>query len=107
MTKTEFYNKAAALIEKGWNQNVYSKDEKGNNCNPEAKAAVSWCLSGALLRVFYLSDINYGLPEARAYLGLGVAVATWNDHPDRTQKDVVRLLKNAARRADEEGKTSG
>ena len=107
MTKTEFYNKAAALIEKGWNQNVYSEDEKGRVCEPRNRLAVSWCLSGALLRALNSSELDCSLKEARAYLGLRVAVATWNDHPDRTQRDVVMLLKNAARRADEEGKTSG
>ena len=107
MTKTELYNEAAALIEKGWNQNVYSKDKKGKSCEPWDKSAVSWCLSGALFRALDLGELGCSLKEARACLGLEVAVATWNDHPDRTQKDVVRLLKNAARRADKEGKTSG
>ena len=107
MEYSEVYNKAAALIEKGWNQNVYSKNEKGKVCKPWDKSAVSWCLSGALLHVLNSGEVGYSLKEVRVHLGLGVTAATWNDHPDRTQKDVVRLLKNAARRADKEGKTSG
>ena len=107
MTHTELYNQAAALIAKGWTQGVYSRDKEGNSCDPGEKSAVSWCLSGALLLASDLSAFSSGLREVRSYLGLKVAVATWNDNPGRTQRDVVKLLKNAARRAARGDKTIG
>ena len=98
MTYAELYNVAAALIEKGWNQDVYSRDKEGNSCDPGEKSAVSWCLSGALLLASDHLDSDF-LRGARAYLGLETAASIWNDSPGRTQREVVKLLKNAARRA--------
>ena len=98
MTYAELYNEAAALIEKGWTQDVYSRNEKGYQCDPGDKSAVSWCLSGALLLASDHQDSGF-LRGARAYLRLETAASIWNDSPGRTQREVVKLLKNAARRA--------
>ena len=115
MLNSELYSKAADMIESGWTQNAFARDEWGHSVGPDEDAATSWCLNGALWLVLYknttfnrasncFASIYYKLIKN---LKLSEFAAKWNDDPDRTQKDVVRLLKNAARRADEGSMTYG
>ena len=45
--------------------------------------------------------------KIRDYLGLDSYLSVWNDYPGRRQEDVIELFKEAAERADREGKTYG
>ena len=100
------YAIAADIVERGWTQHAYARDDDEINCKIGSEKAVSWCLSGALLLTF--DRLCEDLPMftwhlLSNYLGLSVSIANWNDNPDRTQKDVVKLLREAAKRADREG----
>ena len=108
MEYSEVYNKAADLVEKGWTQNAQAKTGGEAKCNFDDSCAVRWCLTGALMLAYYtLSSFGYSLTELRDYLGLGRSPSLWNDHPDRTQEEVVKLLRETAKRADEENKIIG
>ena len=105
MKYSTIYNEAAKLIEKGWNQETYAEDERGVDCDSNSKNAVSWCVLGALS---YAAQLNgFYLPQDLVtYLEPKQSLANWNDDPSRTQEQVVKLLKDAATQADEEGKVS-
>ena len=107
MTDSELYNKAADLIEKGWTQNAFARDEEGGSVNPDDNEAASWCLSGALWLVVQENKIlnetsrgrvttNYKLVNN---LKLERFAPEWNDDPGRTQGQVAILLRNAAARS--------
>ena len=84
--------RAKALIEKGWTQNTWCRDAKGNELNADSTDAVCWCLSAALGR----AANDYGA----LYLGpldniIGHYYIDWNDAPERTQAQVVKALEQA------------
>ena len=107
MKYSEVYNKAADVVEKGWTQGAFARDEQGNIRASKHRRAVSWCLSGALFLVF---NPQFGLrsyKKIRNYLGISPSLSVWNDDLYRTQKEVVKLLRETAKRADRENKTYG
>ena len=103
MLNSELYSKAADIIESGWTQGVYARDEDGCSVYPQKKTAKSWCLTGALFAVAYTTDkcISYGLivDNLIENLALEDTPGMWNDSPDRTQEQVVTLLRRAAARS--------
>ena len=106
MIYSEVYNKAADIVEKGWTQGDYARDESGRGCGIESSDAVSWCISGALS----LAQGPYNFDDyskLAALLGLYQSLPKYNDHPSRTQEEVVELLRYTARRADKEGSSFG
>ena len=102
MLNAELYNKAADMIGRGWTQKVYARDERGYSVPPSELVAKSWCLLGAISVVAmswgpkYYSSTFGKLVEN---LELNGTVNKWNDHPDRTQGEVVALLREAAARS--------
>ena len=107
MTDAELYNKAADLIEKGWTQQAFARDEAGWGIHPGEKGAVSWCLSGALW-VVICGDMPFDKTPKHAKLilyrlfenlRLGELPARWNDSPGRTKGQVASLLRNTAARS--------
>ena len=107
MKYSKFYNKVADLVEKGWTQGTSARTKSGARCDFQDTRAVSWCLSGAILAVYYGPLSVTSLTELRSYLGIGALASRWNDHPDRTQEEVLKLLRETAKRADEENKIIG
>ena len=106
MKYSEVYNKAAGLVERGWTQHASARDRYGDRCQVNSTLAVSWCFTGALnLAGWYIPFSS--LREIRDYVYYNQDMVDWNDNPNRTKKDVVKLLRDAAKRADEEGKTCG
>ena len=96
MKYSTVYNEAMTFVEKGWTQCASARTKEGSACNPSNKAAVSWCLLGAL-RVASGRLLGPGFEEnVLNHLGLHMFSAIWNDHPDRTQEDVVELLRQSA-----------
>ena len=102
MPKSQIYNRAANLIEKGWVQNVFAEDGDGKGTHPCRYDAESWCLSGALIAAVYLIEgdhLSYcpnGLIEG---LELTDDIIHWNDNIHRMKGQVVNLLRNAAARS--------
>ena len=105
MKYSEVYNKAADLVEKGWTQYAMARDVHGSKRDFGSKDASSWCLSGALhLGCCDLSSVS-SYRKLTSYLLLEDYLFVWNDAPDRTQEDVIKLLRDTATRADKEGLT--
>jgi hypothetical protein len=83
-----------------WIQDVLARDTTGKQVNPTSPAAVSYCLLGAELKVRYAGAFSKA--AARIVEGIlrdkaGLAyhqdnVAAFNDHPTRTQGQVLQFL---------------
>ena len=96
MKYSTVYNEAMTFVEKGWTQRASARTKEGYACNPSNKAAVSWCLIGAL-RVASRHLLGPGFEEnVSNYLGPDMFSVLWNDDSDRTQEDVVELLRQSA-----------
>lgn len=88
---------ARALLSKpgAWCQVTLARDASGNQVDPDAPSAVSWCMFGAMERV---------APTGSAYLDAGGAICArlgmrardaavlFNDAKDTTVADVLALL---------------
>lgn len=77
-----------------WGQGFWGHDAQGNSVSPRRKAAVCWCLEGAIERVADGSSrlfcgvrdaIETAIPDTRS-------IVTWNDLEGRTHADVLELL---------------
>ncbi len=90
---------AADLIEPegAWTQNDFARDSAGNSINVHDDNAVCFCALGAIRKA---GDCwtYHGQEEAVANLQehVGHPVAIWNDHPKRTQAEVVAFMRGAA-----------
>ena len=105
-------SRAADLVERGWTQDTYARNERGFSCSSYGAEACSWCLTGSLMRA--ASDL-YDEDRAEVY---DWALMSWyrsffnkkdldfdscfedaavefNDNPDRTQDAVVASLRQA------------
>ena len=102
MTTTKILNAAADLLDRpgAWCQEAYARDADGYSTHPLADKAVSWCPIGAITRVAEESDVQ-DYHEAQARLTTTVQrrhqnISHWNDDPNRTQSEVVAMLRRAA-----------
>lgn len=111
MTVSEVLFKAADLCKQGWMQDWYAKDAKGYNTQPTSHGVVCVCAWGAIQRaamkcVAGIDDEATVFAETvirrRAHRRIGIA--RWNDAKGRTKSQVVRMLKEAARLAQAEGR---
>ena len=89
-----------------WTQGQYAYAENHAQADPLSEEACSWCALGAVRKcgvfdsdfsdpaLFLLTDVrNQGFKS----------VAQWNDSSERTQDEVVAVLKQAAQTAREQG----
>lgn len=113
MSKYDGYiDEIVALLSKegGWCQKSYARTESGNTIGPQADNAVSFCLSGAKMRVT-MGKLTYDetcklnaalfdtilelFPVRMAqyrWQTIGIfAVYSFNDHPDTTLADVLSV----------------
>lgn len=92
-----------SLIKHGWTQHVMARDTKGEEINWFSKEAQSFCLVGAYANTLGSTGIPRSVQNAVATVITKVLIrkATedswndWNDAPERTQQDVIVLLKEA------------
>ena len=83
--------KAWELIEKGWCQLDYARDEYENPVDIDDSDAVKWCLVGALDRIYPdFTENTIMLTKVKNAIDL---IAMWNDDRSRTKEEVVNLLK--------------
>lgn len=98
MTK-KILERAANLVSAGWAQGVVGRYKNGDACGWDDSEAVSWCALGAINRA--AMDEGHCLGACAAVDRLrhivGYFVVAWNDAPERTQAQVVRALRSAAR----------
>ena len=85
-----------------WTQRAIARNRTGDEVDSGSHAAVAWCLTGALHRSCFRQHgshrnkvLAYWSGRLRIYEHLGglTALAQWNDAPERTHADVVRVLR--------------
>ena len=94
-------NAAADLIEPEgrWIQGDFARGKTGRQVDPCGRAAVCWCMSGAINRV---TGKDYQLHNEAVYLLSAIMLEDrfeFNDAPGRTQQEVVAKLREAATKA--------
>ncbi len=96
MTPQEVCRAAADLIEPegAWTQHFYARDADGVYRMPTEAQAVCWCMTGALMRIAPSEMAGAGA-LVRRVLNTDFS-EQWNDHPTRTQAEVVAVLRRAA-----------
>jgi hypothetical protein len=94
------------LLKKGWTQKVFARDASGDPESQHSKAAVCWCLTGALSRASEYKNISYeNYVSVRQLLEEFIhaetdtwwTMTTWNDQKGRTQQEVIDLVDKAYR----------
>jgi hypothetical protein len=111
------------LLQSGWCQSSYARDERGDDVWPEHDGAVSWCATGAIIRAMH--DLNIGVAyedcfdfsnpyyisilqrvqeqiphQTRMFLvddakDEHTAVMCWNDSCAESAEEVILALKHA------------
>lgn len=88
---------AKALIEKGWHQGYYARDEHGERRQPTDEHAVAFCAIGALERAG--NDMPIAAEalakQALRYAVPGQDVVGFNDAPGRTKAEVLEVFEAA------------
>lgn len=91
--------KAYELLEQaGWCQGTYARNWVGKKVDPHNKSACSFCLLGALEKIY--DGTSIAMREAKQALYLhaiphNIGLVEWNDAPGRTQAEVIAALKAA------------
>lgn len=89
--------KARELVKKGWCQDTYARDAKGNGVDYESRRAVSFCLTGAMFRARVPDE---GFTIVRKLIPYdGYSPVDFNDHHLTTKRDVVSVLTKAIKEA--------
>jgi hypothetical protein len=87
--------KVLNLLENGWCQDSWARDNDGNTCSVDSKYAKCYCLVGAVckvtkspsLRITVRHQLDSNIPIN--YGGL----LSWNDNKRRTKQQVINLVK--------------
>ena len=86
--------KVREIIENGWTQGSYARNQNGYSVAETSSDACCWCLSGALWKL----DDSHDTSQARQLLEEGCqkngfnGIATFNDYPQTTKQDVLNLI---------------
>jgi hypothetical protein len=87
-----------------WTQGVLARDSESRGCYPVSPEAMSWCVVGALCRIY---EDERKLLDAIHLVGKAIAdlydynqltvdeIEDWNDDPERTFDDVRKVLETA------------
>jgi hypothetical protein len=100
LAAADLADRAAVRLEKGWCQKTLAKNASGSDTGEKADDACQWCLVGSI----YAEGVDVKDPfigtvwnTAAERLDMKASeVAHWNDHPDRTQAEVVRAMRDTA-----------
>jgi hypothetical protein len=85
---------------RAWCQGHMAITNNGRDCSPIDRAAVAWCLSGALHKIFRTSRAQYKASD-RIWLAIKLRVGqqhtipSWNDTTGRTWAEIESVLKEA------------
>lgn len=113
MNIEERIGRAINLIQNGWTKHELARDDKEQPVSPFAAIARKWCLIGALARASGIQDYSVD-PQHRKVIRIlrhligkeMEYVFEWNDHGERTQRDVLILLRKALVKAKEKAHVS-
>lgn len=104
-TVADVLDAAANIIEPegAWTRGTYAADRCNDSVDTLSSDAKCFCAMGAVYRAVEASSIYKTGPivlvgDVRRYLYnfLGCSAASFNDHPDRKQSEVVAALRAAA-----------
>lgn len=85
----DFYRNDASR----WTQGVFARNSCGFETNAFGSDAVSWCLNGAIHHMVSNHSVSAKLLFREiATRTRNEGEITWNDQPDRTFDDVVKML---------------
>lgn len=86
---------AGKLIEKGWTQNAYARDEKGNKVPHRSPDATCWCTYGAINRAYQHPDAYHrAVSLLTPHIGTPYLMK-WNDDRHRTKEEVLEAFRKA------------
>jgi hypothetical protein len=97
MSIADILNRAADRLSKegAWVQHTLAKDTDGTQVPPDYATACQWCSKGAIS-----AEAQYAHQQYRAEITLrkviDAPITVWNDHPTRTQAEVVAAFRKAA-----------
>jgi len=77
--------------ESKWTKGQLAKDKEGWRCAPDYKDAVCWCLYGAIYKCYPKANERLSV-DSLVGEQLGMEATIWNDHFDRTFRDVRDLV---------------
>lgn len=106
-TRAVLLRAAELIATKGWTQRADARTADGETCKPLDPAAVAFCLGGAITAA-QPEPVSKDWPaEAAARSAVlpffgGSSRIRWNDAPERTQAEVVAVLRRAAEMCEEE-----
>ena len=83
-------------IEQGWTQDTFARDENDNETPMYSSKATKWCFVSAVKKAYFDSSLTN--TQLFKYLQLTEELTEtkpdiYNDDPERTQKEVVELMK--------------
>lgn len=111
MKTVTILKRARKLIEKGWTQELFARNEQGNRCSAESSAAVCWCIRGAM---FAAVKGKFGdefveaetilesviPPSSLKGIGSNAPLVYFNDRKGRTKAQVLALYERAIAKAE-------
>lgn len=102
MTPTEFLTAARALLTppERWTKKAYARHKNGKPIGPTEGNAVSFCMTGALLRIVD-NGTPYVIASGLLTQATGRELVFANDDPATTHADVLRWFDEAIARATE------
>lgn len=84
--------------EKRWTKEYYARDAAGEGVNPSSKRAVCWCLVGAM-RKSPIGKLHQEVGLDLIHSVVDGHIAGFNDDPNTTHADVLRVLDAAIEKA--------
>lgn len=90
---------ARAKLAQGWCQGSYAVDDHGDATLVSGPGACAWCAEGAILAVTS-ADGPYHTLHRLVEKHADSHLAHWNDHPGRTQAEVLALFDRAIEACD-------
>lgn len=94
--------KPSEYIRQGWCQGAVARNATGVPCQPTHRDATAWCLYGAINKTYpedteqrtRIMDRIRHILRAQRFIHVDdpASLALWNDHPKRTQQEVIQLL---------------
>lgn len=89
------------IVDKGWTQECCARDASGKLCDVGSRAAVAFCMIGAVNRVADMDDPTRPFKAAcialRSVLKTrpGAGLGAWNDEKTRTKEEVIDAFDRA------------
>ena len=99
MTTKEVLVKARTLVEKGWTQGAFAKDDYGYIVKSTDPKACSWCATGAIQAVL---PKNVPFSDYTALLTVPNGIVLFNDNLNTTKEDVLKVFDKAIARCDDD-----